>query len=68
VIQRFERFCSLLAENRHAFTTAVFSELDAADVASSAPESPSGPEWPLLSSLPRTAGRCVEQLLGRFGH
>ena len=60
VLQRFERLCRFLAENRDKFRTAVFSEI----VSESIPEVT--PSRPLHSGVHRTLHRYYEQLIRRI--
>jgi hypothetical protein len=60
VIGRMENLCRFLANNRERFRAVVFSELDPAAIA------PLPGAKPLRSRMGLTAGRMVEQLLGRI--
>lgn len=59
VVKRFKRLCRFLADNRDRFHTAVFSEIAQDTIPAVVPSRP------LRSGVHRTAGRFVEQLVGR---
>lgn len=60
VIKRFEKLCRFLGENRNAYRTVGFSELDPSSLLGLSPARE------LRSSMVSTALRCGEQLIGRL--
>jgi hypothetical protein len=60
VIDRFEALCHVLASNRDKFNTAVFADVDPAEIPAA------GNSDPLSSPLSRTAWRYGEQLARRI--